>query len=99
MSNITGSVICMTLLVTLGCSPRAASLRPSPEDPHSALACERELVFVDTILARCDSDPSFPRGRLAEAKELRNMAVELYLERDFVLALELLAEAVSILKE
>ena len=85
------------------CSPKpSGTSTPPPELDDRALtelACERELVFLDSLISERDSHPDFSRPRLAEARGLWDSAIELYLEQEFELALELIAEAINLLKD
>jgi len=87
----------------LGCSqnsavPPEAGPEPTPAiDIALELDCERELAYLDALIARRAEDAGFPQATLIEVRELRRTAAELYLMREFVLALEFIGEAVALL--
>ena len=85
-----------------GCSPRNSSSRARSQElrAQSPLEqeCGRELLDLDTLIENKRRDRSFPAAVLAEAIELRRAAGELFLSDDFELALDLIDEAISLLK-
>jgi hypothetical protein len=79
----------------------AAELAPAAADSAQtslARACEDALAHVDALLAAREADPSFPADALAEARELRRVAIELVAGGDFALALELLGSSAALLE-
>jgi hypothetical protein len=85
-----------------GCSARNVSSDVSAAELQSdsslEIECERELVYLDTLIEATRRDRLFPPALLAEAIELRRAAGELFLTDEFELALELIDEAVALLK-
>ena len=86
-----------------GCSPRSDSSGLSPADavPKSPLEieCERELLYLEELLDSRRGDHDFPVAALAEAYELKQSAAELFLDEEYRLALELIDEAIALLRE
>ena len=72
----------------------------APDSLSSALeqACDAALERVDALIALRDVEPEFPRDALAEARALREAAVESYAAGDLNLALELLESAEKLLE-
>jgi len=91
--------------VVPGCSPR--NDRPGSPPPQSdpatrfslEIECERELLYLDNLIESRRRDPGFQPGALAEAVALRQSAAELVLDEEFELALELIDEAIALLRE
>lgn len=88
-----------------GCSPRndaAGSSHPQsslvPNSPLEA-ECERELLYLDSLIESRRRVGDIPAAVLAEAVELRQSAAELILDEEFELALELIDEAIALLRE
>jgi hypothetical protein len=88
-----------------GCSPRndasgSSHLQTSlePESPLE-VECERELLYLDSLIESRRRDRDFPPAVLAEVIELRQSAAELILDVEFELALELMDEAIALLRE
>jgi hypothetical protein len=86
-----------------GCSPRTDSSGLSQADavPKSSLEieCERELLYLEALLESRRRDHDFPAAVLAEAYELKQSAAELVLDEEYKLALELIDEAIALLRE
>jgi hypothetical protein len=57
------------------------------------------LSRVDELIAARELEPDFPRAALAEARELRDAAVERLAAGDFEFTLELLQAAESLLQD
>jgi len=78
----------------------AASAGAAPDSLSAALerACDAALERVDALIALRDVEPGFPRDALAEARALREAAVERYAAGDLSLALELLESAETLLE-
>lgn len=94
------SLIAAAAVTGPGCSPRGDSLgKPGSLSQKSPLEneCERELLYLDRLIESRRGVPDFPAVAMAEAVELRRLAVELILEEEYTLALELIDEAVTIL--
>lgn len=63
------------------------------------LSCEIALRRLDDLIDQCPSRPNCPEARLFEAKELRRLGRQLYLEREYEFALELIGEGIELLQE
>lgn len=89
-----------TPLAGTGCAPRSDSQGSLPSYPQKSpleLECERELLYLDSLIESRRRDPGVNAAALAEVVELRRSVMELMLDEDYELALELIDEAVSIL--
>ena len=62
-----------------------------------AVACERAIERLDSLLAKHELDPQRTPGLLFEARELRKAATDLYLDGEYALALLFIDEAISIM--
>jgi hypothetical protein len=86
-----------------GCSPRTDSSGLSRADvaPKSPLEieCDRELLYLEGLLEARRRDHDFSVAALAEAYELKQSAAELILDEEYQLALELIDEAIALLRE
>ncbi len=93
---VTHAIVIMAVVVfACGCSPQYA--HTSFQDTETL--CEQSLQQLDTIIENKADDPSFPPEALAEARELRNIAAELYLDGEIELALEMIDEAFALLRD
>ena len=84
-----------------GCSPRSDS--PGEAGSYSQNSplekeCERELLYLDSLLESRRRSADFPAAAMAEAAELRRSAMELILDEEYELALELIGEAIALLE-
>jgi len=83
----------------LGCTPSRQPKTLTGGDSFEegsnglALACERAIARLDSLLAESKDDPH----KLIEVRELRKAAADLYLDGEYGLALEFVDEALSIL--
>jgi len=68
---------------------------------QTLLEAEFELAIasLDRLLAEKSVVPGFPASRIAEARELRDAARELYVDGEYALALAFIDEALKILRE
>jgi len=93
--------IAATVVTGSGCSPRsdatgdAGSL--SQKSPLE-IQCERDLLYLDSLLESRRRTGDFPAAAMAEATELRRTAMELILDEEYELALELIDEAIALLE-
>lgn len=69
-----------------------------PTSPALEIECERELLYLDTLIETRGADRRVGADALAEAVELRRVAGELFMDGEFELALELIEEAVALLE-
>lgn len=102
-SNRWVAVLLVPLMAGLSdCSPRSSSsgdlTRESRNSSPLEQECGRELLYLDTLIETKRRDRHFPAALMAEAVELRRAAGELFLKDDFELALDLIDEAISLLK-
>ena len=85
------------------CSPRSDSSGLSQADVVAKspleIECERELLYLEELLDSRRGDHDFPVAVLAEAYELKQSAAELFLDEEYRLALELIDEAIALLRE
>lgn len=89
------------VLTGSGCSPRS-----DPSGGTSTLSqksplekeCERELLYLDSLLESRRRSADFPPAAMAEATELRRTAMELILDEEYELALEMIDEAIALLE-
>jgi hypothetical protein len=88
------AVTAVIVLTVTGCTPRFDSSQ-SPLKTE----CERELFYLDDLIESRSRNSDFPAAALAEAVELRKTAAELMLEDDYELALELIDEAIALLRD
>ena len=97
------AVVCLIAAAAVtgsGCAPRSdssgdagSSSQKSPLEKE----CERELLYLDSLIESRRENPDFSAAAIAEAVELRRSAVELILVEVYELALELINEAIAIL--
>lgn len=87
----------------LGCASNPAPSESTPEvsiDPDRfELTCELALLRLEQLIEQRSADPNFPKAVLIEATELHRLGKELYLEREYVLALEIIEEGISLVEE
>jgi hypothetical protein len=88
------AIIMAAIAFACGCSPRYAD---APLH-HDESLCEESLQQLQTLIESKSDDPSFPSETLTEAKELRSVAAELYLNGAIDLALELIDEAFALFR-
>jgi len=83
------------------CAPRgdAISAEEKAEQSDLAAECASQLVYLADLIEAEDGGGDAPRSTLIEARELYELGKELYLKRDFRLALDLIEEALQLLQE
>ena len=89
-------------LVLLGCGPPPAHDNvpvDPPERDQAEIACEMALLELESLIEEKSAEKDVSAAVLAEAQELFRLGRELYLEREYELALEMVEEAIDILKE
>lgn len=89
-------------LTQMGCSPRGGSSEPALESADELnrleLACEVAIIHLEELIANRSQEDNFPTAILAEASELHQIGKELYLEREYALALEFIEEGIHLVK-
>jgi len=92
------AVAIATTVCLSGCSPRYAQFE-SPE-PESSLEarCSWSFAELDSMIDSRATEPHFPKERLVEARELRAAAFGLYVDGHYRPALDLIDEALSLLR-
>jgi len=63
------------------------------------IACEMALLQLERLIEAKSRSGGVSAAMLAEAREVFRLGSELYLEREFELALEMVDEAIDMLKE
>jgi hypothetical protein len=71
----------------------------SGERDTGGVACEMALVHLATLIDKRSGEAGFPPAKLIEARELHAVGRQLYLEREYELALELIEQAIDLLEE
>jgi hypothetical protein len=100
------TVVFAVLAAVLTCSACAPSHNLT-EDPSFARedrdniesACQSQLTYLNAMIANYFPYDETTRLNLIEAKELYNISEELYLRKDYSLALELIDKAIKIIEE
>jgi hypothetical protein len=96
------------ILCGAGCSSRksAGSSSDSPDISYETgqrapleSECERELLYLDSLIEASRGSGNLSAAVLAEAIELRRFAAGLLLDEQYDLALELIEEAIALLRE
>lgn len=94
--------IALIALASLGCSsPRQAIDVPSfaPDDEwRLEETCERELLRLHALIEKRTGQRSFSRSVIIEAEELLELSEELYLEREYALALRFIEDGIRLLE-
>jgi len=90
-------------LAQMGCSPQAsnskAALENVDEQDRLELACEFAIVHLEELIANRSQEDDFPTAVLAEATELHKIGKELYLEREYALALEFIEQGIQLVED
>jgi hypothetical protein len=88
-------------LSTWGCaSTQPPEVAESVESPDAyRVSCEASLIELERLLALRSSQDDFPKDALIEAQELYRLGRELYLEREYVLALDMIEEGIQLVEE
>jgi len=97
------AVVCLLAAAAVtgsGCAPRSDS--SGDAGSYSQISplekeCERELLYLDSLIESRRGTPDFSAVAVAEAVELRQSALELILDEVYELALELIDEAIALL--
>jgi len=96
-----GSIAFVVAWGVVGCvspPPSDDSLDATQKDPIE-FACEIAMIELERMIEQRSTEADFPAAALIEAQELHRMGKQLYLEREYVLALELIEEAIDLLEE
>ena len=95
-----------TLLYGPGCSfnrtaspPAAGTGTILKGESSLEYECERELLHLDELIRSTQDGPGRTGTALAEAVELRRVATGLMLDGDYGLALEMIEEAIALLRD
>jgi hypothetical protein len=89
-------------LILFGCGPPAAGngISSGPTDRDQIeIACEMALLQLERLIEERSRLGGVSVAMLAEAREVLRLGKELYLEREYELALEMVDEAIGMLKE
>jgi hypothetical protein len=85
-----------------GCT-HSMKIPPGSQDPQDSMlletTCEDNLQYLGKIIKELSAKTGTPDARLVEATEIYRLAESLYLQREFILASELIEEAVNRLEE
>jgi hypothetical protein len=87
----------MAVAAAAACSPQPVARTNTDEPLTLDPACERALQDLDILIAERVAEGSTPRDVIAEARALREAAVEVYLQGDSELALDLVDQAFELL--
>lgn len=95
--------VVLSMAVTLwGCASTqpgdTAATYPTDRAP-SEVACELALIKLAGLIEQRSSQGTISPAALAEATELYRLGKQLYLEREYDLALELAEEGIQLLEE
>jgi len=91
------AVVVALAIGTAACAPPATVPATTVEVAVEA-TCEQALAELDDLIAARASQTDFPADRLAEARSLRAAAFDQYVSGDYDLALELVDDALSLLR-
>lgn len=96
-----GCIVFAALCLVAACAPPGpASLGGESEGPRDAdvIACEGALLALERLIDERSSWAGFPSTVLFEARELHHMGKQLYLEREYSLALEMIEEGIRLIE-
>lgn len=94
----TSAIAIAIATIVLGCSQAREAGRADEDGSDGlALACERAIAHLDSLILESQHSPTVKTGALVEARALRGTAAELYLDGEYELALEFIDEAITIL--
>ena len=86
----------------MGCSPRGGNSEPAlesiDEQDRLELACEVAIIHLEELIVNRSQEDDFNTAILAEATELHQIGKELYLEREYALALEFIEAGIPLVK-
>ncbi len=66
---------------------------------HFEVTCEIALLRLERLIEMRAAQKTFPLAMLLEAKELQKIGKQLYLEREYALALELIGQGIELVEE
>jgi hypothetical protein len=91
----------LTAILYWGCASAPAPDALTVFDDRTAeeTACEVALLKLEKLLEARATQRSFSVPALLEARELHRIGRELYLEREYALALELIEEGIQLVEE
>lgn len=93
------AVVAAVIVMAPGCSPKTEFPGEVAPDSPLEIECARELVYLDGLLETRRLERGFSPAVLAETYALRQSAAELILDEEYELALELINEAIALLRE
>jgi hypothetical protein len=95
----------LLLLATViigGCGPKRSAPNLSEDSLGGdifELSCERALVHLYQLIEKRSSEEQFPPAKLIEAREYHQMGKELYLKREYELALEIIEAGIKLVQD
>jgi len=87
-------LVAVVLAAGVGCA-RAPTSEPDVERSADEMLCARALLQLDQRIASCEKAGA-PAAVIVEAREIYRMSRELYLQRDYELALQLIEEGMRL---
>jgi hypothetical protein len=95
------NVLLLTGILAWGCASNGATPpAASTADRHQEeINCELALEELAQMIALRSRQRDFSQAALTEAQEHYALARELYLEREYALAIELIEDGIDLLKE
>ena len=94
--------LAVLLLVTivagsLGCSHAGSSAESGQVDRHpDEISCEMGLLRLERLIEERAADGDVMQSVIVEAREIYEMSRELYLQREYILALDLIEEGIQL---
>ncbi len=82
------------------CAPKNApetSFDDEWEERYLEVTCEKNLSYLDRLIQERSVSERIPAALIVEAKEIFRLAESLYLEKEYILALELIDDAIKML--
>lgn len=86
--------LCAVVAAAPGCSPRYAA---SGDDVTIEVLCERSLADLTALIDERAASPDVSAGAIAEARALRDVATDLYLDGNSNDALDFIDQAFRLL--
>lgn len=101
-SSRVGTIVLILAGLSTGCASSGGTpktVEPGADRDRYEASCDLALTELERLIARRSADDDFPGADLVEAQELYRAGRELYLEREYALALEVIEEGIQLLKE